>query len=192
MCTAILLAACYDPAVDKNELQDAIQPPVDLFSDGGTVTPPTDGGGGGGCDVSPLSGLRIVVRTTQFGGRYKPKNIGAIWIETASGQYVKTVKRWALRRLRYLTRLAAASNGNVTDAITGATLSSHITHDVTWNLNNLQGCEIPAGDYRVVMELTDQDAPGAYATFPFTKGTTAVTLHPTETAQFHDLTLELR
>ena len=51
--------------------------------------------------------------------------------------------------------------------------------------------EVPAGQYRVVMELTDQDAAGAYATFPFTKGTTPATTNPTATAQFHDLVLDL-
>ncbi|MBK9033260.1 MAG: hypothetical protein IPL61_18640 [Myxococcales bacterium] len=126
---ALAIAGCYEPGVGRDDLQDALAAPVDLFDDGGTVVPRDGGGGGGpdaaaGCDTSPLSALRIVVRTTPFGGRYQPKNIGAIWIETASGQYVKTVKRWANRRLRYLTRYNAASGGDITDAITGATLTS--------------------------------------------------------------------
>lgn len=190
-CLALAVAGCYEPAVDKDELGDALQPPTGLFSDGGTG-PGTDGGGGGGCSGTSLTGLHIVVRTTPFGGRYKPKNIGAIWIETASGQYVKTVKRWARRRLPYLTRYNASSGGDVTDAVSGATLTAHQTHDVTWNLAGRDGCEIAAGAYRVAMELTDQDAPGAFATFPFTMGSAPQTLRPTETAQFHDLLLELR
>ncbi|MEI2747932.1 MAG: DUF2271 domain-containing protein [Ferruginibacter sp.] len=201
MCACLAIAGCYEPGVGKDELDDAVQAPVDLFSDGGSVTPtdgrpPIDAPGGSidaanGCDSSPLSALRIVVRTTPYGGRYQPKNIGAIWIETAAGQYVKTVKRWANRRLQYLTRYRTASGGDVTDAITGATLTSHITHDVTWNLTDRNRCEVPAGQYRVVMELTDQDAAGAYATFLFTKGTTPATTNPTATAQFHDLVLDL-
>ncbi|MBK9033911.1 MAG: DUF2271 domain-containing protein [Myxococcales bacterium] len=193
---ALAFAGCYEPGVGRDDLQDALAAPVDLFDDGGTVVPRDGGGGGGpdaaaGCDTSPLSALRIVVRTTPFGGRYQPKNIGAIWIETASGQYVKTVKRWANRRLRYLTRYNAASGGDVTDAITGATLTSHITHDVTWNLTDRTHCEVPAGNYRVVMELTDQDAAGASVVLPFTKGTSGAVSMPAQTAQFHDLVLDL-
>ncbi len=194
MCVGLAIAGCYDPGVGKDELDDAVQAPVELFADGGAGPSdgrPPGGDAASGCDTSPLSALRIVVRTTPYGGRYQPKNIGAIWIETAAGQYVKTVKRWANRRLRYLTRYAAASGGDITDAVTGATLPSHTTHTVTWNLTDRNRCEVPAGQYRVVMELTDQDAAGAYATFPFTKGTTPATTNPTATAQFHDLVLDL-
>ena len=189
-------AGCYEPSVDKDALGDALGPPIGLFDDGGVG--PRDGGGGGGpdaaagCDSSPLSALRIVVRTTAVGGRYAPKNIGAIWIETAAGQYVKTVKRWANRRLRYLTRYNAAAGGDVTDAITGATLTSHTTHDVTWNLTDRARCEVPAGTYQVVMELTDRDSTGVSAVFPFTKGSAGGVTMPAQTAQFHDLVLELR
>lgn len=197
----VLTAACFRPDQDPDYLSDAgLGPPVGSFSDGGVGRDATpvgvDAGGGpdGGssCDLTALAGLRIVVRTTAVGGRYAPKNIGAIWIETASGQYVKTVKRWASRRLRYLTRYNAASGGDVTDAITGATLTTHITHDVTWNLTDRARCEIPAGDYKVVMELTDRDSTGVSAEFPFTKATTGQVWMPTQTAQFHDLRLELR
>ena len=131
------------------------------------------------------------MRTTALGGRYAPKNIGAIWIETAAGQYVKTVERWANRRRQYLTNFNSASGQNVTDAVSGATLTAHITHNLTWNLKGLDNCEIPAGEYRVRMELTDRDSTGVVATFPFTKGTTAVVTHPADAPQFHDLTLDL-
>ena len=161
-------AGCYEPSVDKDALGDALGPPIGLFDDGGVG--PRDGGGGGGpdaaagCDSSPLSALRIVVRTTAVGGRYAPKNIGAIWIETAAGQYVKTVKRWANRRLRYLTRYNAAAGGDVTDAITGATLTSHTTHDVTWNLTDRARCEVPAGTYQVALRVNRTTAAVALGT----------------------------
>ena len=193
---SIALAGCYQPGVDKDELRDALEPPVELFDDGGTPLP-IDAStvaidAASGCDVSPLSALHIVVRTTPFGGRYAPKNIGAIWIETATGAYVKTVKRWANRRRQYLTTFNSVTGGDLTDAISGATLTSHVTHDVTWNLNDRNRCEIAAGDYQVAMELTDRDGPGAVARFPFHKGTTPATTNPADTAQFHGLVLELR
>ena len=206
MFASLAIAGCYQPSVGRDDLQDSLGPPTDLFDgDGGRPVdaavpsdgrPPIDAPGGGpdaatGCDTTPLTGLTITVTTAPYGGRYQPKNIGAIWIETATGTYVKTVQRWANRRLQYLTRYNAASGGDTTDAITGATLTSHQTHTVTWNLTNRQRCEVATGNYRVVMELTDQDAPGAYATFPFTLGTTASTTNPTGTNQFKNITFNL-
>lgn len=195
---ALTLVGCYEPGVDRDTLRDALEPPIGLFDDGGVATDarPTDGGGGAvdaapGCTVSSLTGLRVVVRTTALGGRYAPRNIGAIWIETAAGQYVKTVKRWANRRRQHLTSYMAVSGGDVTDAISGATLSSHITHDVTWNLTDRNHCEVPAGNYRVAIEMTDGNNTGVAVRLPFTKGTTGNVSMPAETAQFHDLRLEL-
>lgn len=197
---ALASTGCYQPEVDRDHLDDALEPPIDLFGDGG-VRPPTDGrtpdastspdAGNTSCDLTSLSALSISVRTTALGGRYAPKNIGAIWIETAGGQYVKTVERWANRRRQYLTTFNTASGQNLTDAVSGATLTSHVTHNRTWNLAGLDGCEVPAGEYRVRVELTDRDSTGVAASFPFTKGTTAVVTHPADTAQFHDLTLDL-
>jgi len=39
------------------------------------------------------------------GGRYQPRNIGAVWIETASGEFVKTIYQRILQ-LRAETELA--------------------------------------------------------------------------------------
>lgn len=195
----LTLVGCYQPGVGSDELRDALEAPVELFGDGGAG--PRDAGvdgssaagdAGTGCAVdSPLSALRIVVRTTALGGRYAPRNIGAIWIETATGQYVKTVQRWANRRRAYLTSYMAVTGGDVTDAISGATLSSHITHDVTWNLTDRNRCEIPPGNYRVAIEMTDGNMTGVAVRLPFTKNTTGTMSTPPETAQFHNLLLDL-
>ena len=199
--SALTLVGCYQPGVDRDELRDALEAPTDLFGDGGVVIPPRDAGVDGpgaavdastGCAVdSPLSALRIVVRTTAVGGRYAPRNVGAIWIETAAGGYVKTVKRWANRRKGYLTSYMAVTGGDVTDAVSGATLSSHITHDLTWNLTDRSRCEIPPGNYRVAIELTDGNMTGASLRIPFTKGTTGSMSMPADTANFHNLLIDL-
>ena len=188
------LTSCYQPGTDRDELHDALEPPTDLFGDGGSVT--HDAGvtvdAAPGCaHETALSALRIVVRTTPLGGRYQPKNIGAIWIETSGGAFVKTVKRWANRRRQYLSTFNSVSGQDLTDAISGATLTAHITHDVTWNLTDRSRCEVPEGDYRVAIELTDRDGPGAVARFPFHKGTAPSMSTPADTAQFHDLLIDL-
>ncbi|MBL9019085.1 MAG: DUF2271 domain-containing protein [Myxococcales bacterium] len=187
MLVSIAASGCFAPTTGTDEGGPGAQPPGGLFG--------ADGGVNVGCsnpDSSPLSTLRIRVRTTPFGGRYAPKNIGAIWIETSAGAFVKTVERWGKTRARYLTRFNASSGGNVVDAITSATLGAHTTHDRTWNLADKTACEIPAGDYKVVMEHTDRDGPGTSIELPWTKGTAPLTLTPAENTYFHDLLLELR
>jgi hypothetical protein len=180
------LAGCFQPETGADELEPGETPPVRLFADGGTNP---------GCppDESPaLTTLGITVRTTPFGGRYQPRNVGAVWIEDADGGFVKTVKVWARTRRRYLEGWLDASGGNVVDAVTGATLSSHVTHQVLWELTDLAGCEVPDGDYQVVMELTDRNGPGALARFPLTKRGDPVTLTPADVATFHDVVLTLQ
>jgi len=182
-----LAAGCFAPGTSADEIESGTQPPGGLFG--------ADGGTGGNCanpDPSPLSQLHIRVRTTAVGGRYAPRNVGAIWIETAAGAYVKTVERWGKTRARYLTRWNAASKGDVVDAITSATLSNHITHDRTWNLTDKTMCEVPAGSYKVIVEQTDANTTGKSIELPFTKDMTPASSMPAENTWFHDLLLELK
>ncbi|CAN5907918.1 hypothetical protein BH11MYX2_BH11MYX2_37640 [soil metagenome] len=136
--------------------------------------------------------MEIRVRTTTANGRYSPRNIGAIWIETAQGAFVKTIERWAGTRAHLLQKFTAASSSNLVDAVTSATLSSHVTHDRVWNLTNLMRCEIPQGDYLVRIEMTDKNAAGPSVSIPFTMSNSPMTLHPTETANFHDLLIDMK
>lgn len=153
----------------------AIQPPVELF--GGDAGPSNDGSivdDGGFVDVdagpdlcSPNKVMDLSTLTSPYGGRYAPRNIGAIWIERSDGTFVKTLEKWARTRQRYLTNFRRRTGGDTTDAITGATLSSHRTHAERWDLRDLSGCAIAPGDYVVVLELTDTNSTGALATVPF-------------------------
>jgi len=182
------LAGCYfAPGPDADELEPGLQPPSGLFGADAGV-----GSGSGSCADSPLTSLHVRVRTTTLNGRYSPRNIGAIWVEDATGAFVKTIERWGKTRARYLTRFNASSGGNLVDAVTSATLAQHVTHDRTWDLTNLAKCEIPAGAYRVVIEETDHNGSGPSVELPFTKGDVPLTSMPAETANFHDLLLELR
>jgi hypothetical protein len=184
------LAGCYfTPDTGSGERDGGIQPPNDLF---GADARTADGGGMGCASESPLVSMRVRVRTTTPNGRYSPRNIGAIWIETEQGMFVKTIERWAGTRARWLTKFNASSASNLVDAVTSATLSQHTTHDRTWNLTNLMHCEIPSGNYRVVVEMTDKNGAGPSTTIPFTMNGTPMTLTPVETTNFHDLLIELK
>jgi hypothetical protein len=177
--------ACFQPRATDDA--DALAPPVELFEpDAGD--PPVE------CDPidpSPLSALHIEVRTSAFGGRFAPKNVGAIWIEDTAGAYVKTVELWGQTRAKWLVRFQAAASGNVVDAVTGATLLSHGTHEVTWNLTDLDGCEVANQTYQLLLELTDRSGEGASHVVPFDKGVAPADLAPADSSTFHDMRLRL-
>jgi hypothetical protein len=129
--------------------------------------------------------LTVTVTTGPVGGPYAPRNILAIWIEDSSGKFVKTLLAYANTRKTHLntweaSTTAVSSTFNVVDATTGATQSSHGTRTCQWNGTDYSGKQVPDGDYKVRMELTDQNATGNTASFTFTKGPTARKLTPTD------------
>jgi len=186
--TSLTASACFLPAHDADELEPGTQPGSVFGTDGGT-TAPTDTSGA--CPNPGSSSIRVKVRTTPNGGRYAPRNIGAIWIENASnGQFVRTLEVWASTRRRYLARWRASSGDNTVDAVTSATLSQHTTHDRTWMLDDQERCMFTAGSYKVRVEHTDYNGNGPLLEVPFTMGTPA-TITPADQTTFHDVVVEV-
>ena len=119
--------------------------------------------------------LNVSVTTSSAGGNYAPGNIIAIWIEDNSGNFVKTLLAYADKRIQHLNTWETSTNKkgimyNRTDAITGATQSSHTTRTCTWNGTDYNKNQVTDGTYYVCMELTDKNATGNYSKFSFTKG----------------------
>ncbi len=82
--------------------------------------------------------LAVSVTTSSAGGNYAPRNIVAIWIEDSSGKFVKTLLAYANSRKNHLetwktSTTTAGSAYNTTDAISGATQTSHATRTCSWN-----------------------------------------------------------
>ena len=172
---------------------------------GGTTEPPTGqagqgatAGGSGGTDalagqgssagMDPvvmsdlgLGSLQFQVLTKTLNGKYSPKNVGAIWIETSSGAFVKTLEAWAAKRARYLARWRAEAASSTVDAVTSATLTSHATHDASWDLTDVSGATVMPGDYKVVVEITDHDGNGDSTEVPFTLGDPLMVSPPDQT-----------
>jgi hypothetical protein len=69
-----------------------------------------------------------------------------------------------------LYKWIASSGNNSVDATTGATLSSHQTHTITWDCNDLSGNEVPDGEYHIFVEYTDKHAQGPWTMVTFIKG----------------------
>lgn len=131
-----------------------------------------------GKEITNTSGnVTFTVTTLNAGGNYAPRHVLAIWVEK-NGVFVKSRKVMANQRKQYLYKWVAASNYNVTDAITGATLTQPQTHTVQWNCTDLSGNVVPDGEYTILIEFTDKHAQGPYYAVNFMKGTEPVTITP--------------
>jgi len=130
--------------------------------------------------VKTSGSLSVSVTTSSYSGEYAPSHVAAIWIESSNGTFVKTLMAKAAQRKMYLTNwLKASSNGNTIDASTGATLNSHGVLTCSWNGSDINGNIVGDGSYNVCVEFTENNGTGKYATFAFTKATTADNQTPT-------------
>jgi len=137
--------------------------------------------------------LDVSVATSSTGGNYAPRNIVAIWIEDASGNYVKTLLAYADKRIQHLNTWEKSTNSkgimyNRTDAITGATQSNHGKRTCTWNGTDYNKNLVADGKYFVCMELTDKNSTGNYSKFEFTKGASN-TVTPQNVASFSSINI---
>ncbi len=126
-------------------------------------------------DAGTPGTLTVDFTTTPIGERWGPANVGAVWIEDASGVYVETLERWAALRAGSLYRWkahACTSAWPEMDAMTGATLATHGTphHDV-WNGKDFKGTLAPDGTYELFIEVTETELNyGPLAMYEFHKG----------------------
>lgn len=157
-------------------------------------------GGGGSPDLAASASacsLSVAVTTLAAGGKYAPRNIGAIWISDASDRFVKTLAVWAEKRAKYLqawnaSTAAAMLPGNRTDAISSATKTAHGPRSATWNCRDSTGQLRPAGAYKICFELTDRDGAGPSHCVPFTKGAMPWSLSPPDAPSFSAQRLEFQ
>src|SRR5262249_36403719 len=126
-----------------------------------------------------LSKLSFDFTTKTYGGRYAPRNAGAVWITDASGKYINTLEYWgstpndthltsyiASKGADYalcgaLEKLFGTCKGtNVTmpppDVITAATFQTHKAHTGDhWNFKDAMGSPVPDGMYKIVIEMAE-------------------------------------
>jgi len=139
--------------------------------------------------ISTTGELTFTVRTITDNGTYSPKHVLAIWVEDADG-FVKSRLVRANQRKQYLYKWMASSNNNVVDATTGATLSSHQTHTVTWDCTDLTGAEVPDGEYHIYVEFTDKHAQGPWTMVTFIKGPDEQHITPEDLPYLKDMQLD--
>lgn len=136
--------------------------------------------------------LNVNFTSSQAGGNYAPRNIVAVWVEDADGHFVKTLMAYAQNRITHLNiwqaaTVAAGSEYNRVDAITGSTRTSHASRSCLWNALDYNQNLMPDGTYYLWMELTDKNGTGNYHSFEFTKGEDAQQLTPADVPSFSDI-----
>ncbi|MDD4970271.1 MAG: DUF2271 domain-containing protein [Paludibacter sp.] len=120
------------------------------------------------------------------------KSDDAIWIQNASGTFVKTIVGCTSSdRNDLLTWTAATSSTyNIVDAVTSATRSTYGVRTGTWNGTNVSRVLVADGTYSVKMEMTDFSGQGRLGTFAFTKGPVAQTLAPANILSFSNISIK--
>lgn len=102
--------------------------------------------------------LTFTVKSITNNSTYSPKNVIAIWIKDAQGNFVVSRKVMANSRKNHLVKWNASSAGNTVSAITGSTLTSHQTHTITWDGKNAAGIEVQDGLYQIWVEYTSTNS----------------------------------
>jgi hypothetical protein len=183
-------ATTGDDSAGAEEAGTDSQYPISSDAGRDSALGPAEGGSG----VSPGSCLAVTVTTVTDNGNYSPRNIGAIWIATGSGAFVKSLAVWARSRISHLTMWGSATaqaglSRNTVDAVTSATLSSHQTHKVSWNCADTTEKRVPDGPYRVYFEMTDDNSSGPNTFVNFTKGSAPLNLSPPDAQYFIGINL---
>lgn len=127
---------------------------------------------------SGAASVRITATTTTQGGQYAPRNVVAVWIEDAQGQFVKTIDRWSSARTQHLIEWNTAAGVGDVDSVSGASRTNHATPlSIEWKLKGADQQLVADGTYTIRMESTESNATSAAdcneATFTFVKGAAA-------------------
>ena len=125
-------------------------------------------------------------------GTWGTKHVLAVWIQNSSDDFIRTKFRyWGNGTDDHLPNWKASSNENITDATTGATLSSYSTRSFTWDGTDLSGTLLPDGDYKVTIEeCWSHGSSNVTKSFTFTKNGKESHLTPEDDADFTAVALD--
>lgn len=152
------------------------------------------GTGSAGTGSATNCGLTVNVTTASAGGRYSPRNIGAIWVADQSGNFVRSLEVWAKQRASHLTLWNSATSkagtpGNRVDIVSEATMSTHVAHTASWDCEDFNHKTVPDGTYQVYFEMTDDNKTGPNLSVQFVKGSSPMTASPADSNNFKTIHL---
>jgi hypothetical protein len=139
--------------------------------------------------------LTFSTTLTSHSGRYGSGHVVAVWIENASGTFIKTrlvMAKSSHTLNNHLPKWKSNSNQNVVDATTGATLNSYSSPiSIAWDATDISGNIVPDGTYQVwIEESWDEGSSGtSFTSISFVKGADPQNLSPANTAAFTNISL---
>jgi hypothetical protein len=138
--------------------------------------------------------MMVTFKSVPIGEHWKPKNIGAVWIEDSNNVYIKTIERWAKDRARDLYHWldhACSTAWPEMDAVSMATFLDHNSlHSSTWDGRDFKGMLVPDGTYHLYVEVTETETNfGPLNMVSFEKGPTAFTMMYPDSPSFTGLTI---
>ncbi len=164
----------------------------------GGITSSGGSGTGGTTTVSGKCSFTFDVTTVTAGSGFAPYNVGAIWISTGAGSFVRTLDEWgSALRIVNATAWETASKGNTVDAVTGATRRTDGPLSVHWDCTDMSNNPLPAGPYTISVTFAENDAgffapPPHIATVNFSIGAGPVMLTPPDQANFTQMSLTIQ
>jgi hypothetical protein len=154
-------------------------------SGGASATPPGDAGVPPpiGTPLGATCHLDVTVTTHSGGGNHAPKNVDAIWIQDASGKFVKSLYVMARNEIQHLNAwntatTAAGLSRNRVDAVTGASLSGYGARMASWNCTDVNQKPVGVGGYQVCFDLNDGNGGDKSTCDKIMLGKTATTAMP--------------
>lgn len=170
------------------------------FGSGGFIDN-TGGATGGAVGTGGTNGgtcrFRFDVVTTSYGGRFRPRNVGAIYVLSSGGSFVKTLSAWGTVELHNLSDWEQVSGGNVVDAVTGATRANAGPASGSWDCTDTNHQPVQEGQYQVCCSFQEDDALPFFGPAPkkacvsFTKGA-PFTISAPDQGNFTQMTLTMQ
>jgi hypothetical protein len=156
----------------------------------------SDGAGG---TVTPAGTCRMVFTftTVNYGGRYAPANVNAVWVTSPDGSFVRTLEENGRIRQSHLGAWQKATGGNLADAVTGATDRAPRQHQAVWDCLDKSKAPVAPGRYTVSAEFSSDNTGGLFGaaaplfTLEFDVGSGPQTLNPPDAADFTGISLTL-
>jgi hypothetical protein len=143
---------------DAAHPQDALAAVPDASLERDATNPPGMSSGSGGCPV------HVSVTTYSYGtgnhddDDYAPNNVGAVWVTTAAGAFVRTLAAWGPNYWEFAVTWVQQSNGSRVDIVAGATRKNHNQPiEADWDCRDKNLQTVPAGQYLLNVEFAETE-----------------------------------
>jgi hypothetical protein len=180
LCLALLLLACgdddddahaRDAGGDRGHARSDLQNDAEVRDAADAMerltAPPTPSDASHEQDEPDAFGacrVHVSVTTKSYGtgnnddDDYAPNNVGAVWITTPAGVFVRTVAVWGPNYWQFAAAWVKQSHGSRVDIVTSATRKNHNQSiEADWDCRDKNLQSVPAGPYLLNIEFAETE-----------------------------------